>query len=156
MTEPALTDLMSPMQRFFSEFGYGGSEEENSCAVLLGATLQGYQEARRQPATSKSVFNRSREAWLQALKEANQAFGDFYDDSSAVAPFPSHWLKLESNCLDRVDSTKKAAQTFLRWKADLGEVMGALQPQQAAPTNKRNSTEPQAPSQAEQDSAAGP
>ena len=65
------------------------------------------------------------EAWLQALKEANQTFSDFYDDSSAVAPFPTHWLKLESKCLDRVDSTKKAAQTFLQWKADLGQVMDA-------------------------------
>ena len=91
--------------------------------------------------TSKSGFTRSREALLQALKEANQTFGDFYDDASAVAPFPSHWLKLESRCLDRVESTKQAAQTFLRWKADLGEVMEALQPQQAAPPSKRNSTE---------------
>ena len=60
MTEPALTDLMSPMQRFFSELGYGEAEEENSCAALLSATLQGYQEARRQPATITSVFGRSR------------------------------------------------------------------------------------------------
>ena len=46
--------------------------------------------------TFKSVFTCSREAWLKALKEANQVFSDFYDDASAVAPFPSHWLKLES------------------------------------------------------------
>ena len=144
-TEHSLTDLMSPMQRFFSELGYGGAEEENSCAALLGATLLGYQEARRQPVTSKSVFNRSREAWFQALKEANQTFSDFYDDSSAVAPFPDHWLKLESKCLDRVDSTKRAAQTFMRWKADLGEVMDAMQPaaQPAATPAKRNNTDTQ-------------
>ena len=62
-----------------------------------------------------------------------------------MAPFPDHWLKLESKCLDRVDSTKRAAQTFMRWKADLGEVMDAMQPaaQPAANPAKRNNTDTQ-------------
>ena len=96
---------------------------KNACAAILGSTLKGYQDARRQPATAKSVFNRSREAWFQALREANQGYLDFYEDSSAVAPFPTHWLGTETKCLARVESTMAAAKTYLRWKADLSEVM---------------------------------
>ena len=123
MSEAGLIDLMGPMQLFMSELGFDDANQENSCAAILGSTLKGYQDARRQPATAKSVFNRSREAWFQALREANQGYLDFYEDSSAVAPFPTHWLGTETKCLARVASTMAAAKTYLRWKADLSEVM---------------------------------
>ena len=123
MSESGLIDLMGPLQLFMIELGFEGANQENSCAAILGSTLKGYQDARRQPATAKSVFHRSREAWLQALKEANQGYLDFYEDSSAVAPFPTHWLSTETKCLARVASTMSAAKTYLCWKADLSEVM---------------------------------
>lgn len=92
-----------------------------------------------------SVQSFSRSLVSSAERSKPETFSDFYDDSSAVAPFPDHWLKLESKCLDRVDSTKRAAQTFMRWKADLGEVMDAMQPaaQPAATPAKRNNTDTQ-------------
>ena len=135
--EPELIDLMGPMQLFMIELGFEGANQENSCAAILGSTLKGYQEARRQPATAKSVFHRSREAWLQALREANQGYLDFYEDSSAMAPFPTHWLSTETKCLARVASTMSAAKTYLRWKADLSEVMDAVASPAPAKVDKR-------------------
>ena len=62
MAESGLIDLMGPMQLFMIELGFEGANQENACAVILGSTLKGYQDARRQHETAKSVFQRSREA----------------------------------------------------------------------------------------------
>ena len=62
MAELGLVDLMGPLQLFMIELGFEGANQENSCAAILGSTLKGYQHVRRQPATAKLVFHRSREA----------------------------------------------------------------------------------------------
>ena len=52
-------------------------------------------------------------------------------------PFPTNWLSTETKCLTRVASTMEVAKTYLRWKADLREVMEADASPAPAKADKR-------------------
>ena len=58
-----------------------------------------------------------------------------------MAPFPTHWLSTETKCLARVASTMLAAKTYLRWKADLSEVMDADASPAPAKVDKRGASD---------------
>ena len=59
--------------------------------------------------------------------EAQEAFGNFFGSSSALALFPESWLPLDSTMdsteTSRLNSSKKSAKVYNDLMADLKEVM---------------------------------
>jgi hypothetical protein len=80
------------------------------------------------------VLKRARELIPKAVVEAQEAYNNFVGSSSALAPFPEHWLPLDSTATAKLESSKKAAKAYNDLMADLKEVMEDSPLKRAKPT----------------------
>ena len=132
--EHALTDAMVPISALFQELGYTGAQEANSFASILKEAREGFQHARRNVETAPSVLKRAKELIPKAVVEAQEAYSNFVGSSSALAPFPEHWLPLDSTATAKLESSKRAAKAYNDLMADLKEVMEDSPLKRAKPT----------------------
>jgi hypothetical protein len=116
--------------------------QENSAAAVIMQARDGFQHARRNPSTAASLTERAKAVMPNAMHDAQEAFSNFFSNTSAMAKFPASWLPLESTCMARLESSKKAAKVYNDWMADLSEVMEDSPLKQKAPAKvKENAKE---------------
>ena len=140
--ENTLTDLAAPITKIFMAIGYSSAMQENSAAVVIMQARDGFQHARRNPSTAASLTERAKAVMPNAMHDAQEAFSNFFSNTSAMAKFPASWLPLESTCMARLESSKKAAKVYNDWMADLSEVMEDSPLKQKAPAKvKENAKE---------------
>ena len=97
--ENTLTDLAAPLTKTFEEIGYSGAMEENSAAAAIKEVKDSYQHAHRNPSTAASLTERAKAVMPNAMHDAQEAYINFFSNSSAMAKFPATWLPLESTCM---------------------------------------------------------
>ena len=133
-----MTDLAAPITKIFMAISYSGAMEENAVAAVIKQAKGGYQHARRNPTTAASLIERAKAVMPSAMHDAQEAFSNFFSNTSAMAKFPATWLPLESTCMARLESSKKAAKVYSDWMADLSKVMdvSTLKPKASAKANE--------------------
>ena len=77
------------------------------------------------PRALQPRFNteRAKAVMPNAMHAAQEAYSNFFSNTSVMAKFPATWLPLESTCMAHLESSKKAAKVYSDWMANLSEVM---------------------------------
>ena len=130
-----LEDLVEPITLLFMALGYHTEHKlektaaaDNSVAAVVHKVIEGLKFAKKNPYSAR-VRQNAVKLMFDALDHAHEKWSSFFGGDNAMAPFPRHWLPLQSKAANALDKSTRSADKALELEVDLGIQFASKQEQ---------------------------